>query len=99
MAIRFEWDARKERRNRQWHRVTFDEASTVFADPLSITIPDAEHSADEERWVTIGVSHRHRLLVVVHTEEDEAQIIRIISARPADAAERRDYEEGQPRKR
>jgi hypothetical protein len=98
MPIRFEWDPRKERRNLQRHGTGFDEASTVFADTLSITIPDPDRSSDEERWVTIGFSHRQRLLVVVHTEEDEEQIVRIISARPADPDERREYEEGHPRK-
>lgn len=98
MLIRFEWDPRKERRNRERHGIGFDESSTVFADTLSITIPDPDHSDDEERWVIIGVSHRQRLLVVVHTEDDEQQIVRIISARPADPGERREYEEGHPRK-
>src|SRR5215831_8819932 len=99
MPIRFEWDPRKERRNRQKHGVAFDEASTVFADKLSITIPDPDASNDEERVVTMGFSHRQRLLVVVHTEDDEQQIIRIISARPADPDERREHEEGESRKR
>ena len=98
MPIRFEWDPRKERRNKQKHGVGFDEASTVFADTLSITIPDPDHSNDEERWVIIGCSHRQRLLVVVHMDQDEAETIRIISARPADPDERREYEEGDPRK-
>lgn len=99
MPIRFEWDSRKERRNRQRHGVGFDEASTVFADPLSITIPDPDHSEDEERCVTLGFSHRQRLLVVVHTEQDEPQVVRIISARPADPDERREHEEGRRRRR
>ena len=98
MPIRFEWDPRKERRNQQRHGVSFDEASTVFADTLSITILAPDHSDDEERWVTMGFSHRQRLLVVVHTEEDEQQMVRIISARPADPDERREYEEGHPPK-
>ena len=97
MPIRFEWDARKARRNRLKHGIDFDEASTVFADALSITVPDPDHSDDEERSVTLGVSHRHRLLVVVHV--DHAETTRIISARPADRTERRDYEEGPPRRR
>ncbi|MBI1815398.1 MAG: BrnT family toxin [Deltaproteobacteria bacterium] len=96
--MRFEWDPRKERRNLERHGIGFDEASTVFVDTLSITIPDPEHSDDEERWVIMGVSHRQRLLVVVHMEDDEQQIVRIISARPADSGERREYEEGRPRK-
>ena len=98
MPIRFEWDPRKERRNQQKHGVGFDEASTVFADTLSITIPDPDHSDDEERWLTMGFSHRQRLLVVVHTEQDEHESVRIISARRADPDERREYEEGHPRK-
>ena len=98
MPIRFEWDVRKERRNLQKHGVGFDEASTVFADTLSITIPDPDASDDDERWVTMGFSHRQRLLVVVHAEDDEQQIVRIISARPANPGERRDYEEGQRRR-
>ena len=98
MPIRFEWDPRKERRNLERHGIGFDEASTVFADTLSITIPDPDHSDEEERWVILGVSHRQRLLVVVHTEDDEQEIVRIISARPADPGERREYEEGEPRK-
>jgi uncharacterized protein len=92
MPIKFEWDKRKARQNLRKHRVDFAEASTVFADTLSITIPDPDHSEDEERWVTIGLSNRQRLLVVVHTEEKE--MIRIISARTADRLERRKYEEG-----
>jgi uncharacterized DUF497 family protein len=92
MPIKFDWDPRKARRNLRKHGVDFDEASTVFADTLSITIPDPDHSEDEERWVTMGLSNRQRLLVVVHTEEEET--IRIINARTADRLERRKYEEG-----
>jgi uncharacterized DUF497 family protein len=92
MSIKFEWDKRKAQQNLQKHQVDFTEASTVFADTLSITIPDPDHSEDEERWVTIGLSNRQRLLVVVHTEEEAT--IRIISARRADRLERRKYEEG-----
>jgi len=92
MSIKFEWDPRKARRNLRKHGIDFDEASTVFADILSITIPDPDHAEDEERWVTMGLSNRQRLLVVVHTEEGET--IRIISARTADRLERRKYEEG-----
>ena len=92
MAIKFEWNPRKARRNLRKHGIGFDEASTVFADTLSISIPDPSHSEDEERWVTMGLSNRRRLLVVVHTEEGE--MFRIISARTADRLERRKYEEG-----
>jgi len=69
MSIRFEWDPRKARRNLRKHGIEFSEASTVFADTFSITIPDPDHSQGEERWVTIGLSTRRRLLVVVHTDE------------------------------
>ena len=99
MPIRFEWDSRKERRNQQKHGIGFAEASTVFSDTLSITISDPDHSDDEERWVILGFSHRQRLLVVVHTEHDDQQIVRIISARSADRDERRAYEQGHQRKR
>ena len=92
MPIQFDWDPRKARGNLHKHGIDFDEASTVFADTLSITIPDPDHSEDEERWVTMGLSNRQRVLVVVHTEEEET--IRIISARSADRLERRKYEEG-----
>ncbi|HEY7169057.1 MAG TPA: BrnT family toxin [Candidatus Binatia bacterium] len=92
MPIKFEWDKRKARQNLSKHRVNFTEASTVFADTLSITISDPDHSEHEERWVTIGLSNRQRLLVVVHTEAEET--VRIISARTADRLERRKYEEG-----
>jgi uncharacterized DUF497 family protein len=92
MSIRVEWDPRKARRNVEKHGIDFAEASTVLADTLAITIPDPDHSEGEERWVTIGVSPRRRLLVVVHTDDGETS--RIISARRADPHERRKYEEG-----
>jgi hypothetical protein len=83
---------RKARQNLQKHQIDFSDASTVFSDTLSIPIPDPDHSEDEERWVTMGLSNRQRLLVVVHTEQEET--IRIISVRTADRLERRKYEEG-----
>jgi uncharacterized protein len=92
MSIKFEWDPPKAQRHLRKHGVDFSEASTVFADTLSITIPDPDHSEDEERWVTMGLSNRQRLPVVVHTEEGETS--RLISARLADYHERRKYEEG-----
>jgi len=92
MPIKIEWDPRKARQNLRKHSIDFSEASTVFADTLSITILDPDHSEDEERWLTMGLSIRQRLLVVVHTNKGEA--IRIISARPANRLERRKYEEG-----
>lgn len=92
MPIKFDWDPGKARRNLRKHRIDFNEGSTVFADTLSITISDPDHSDGEDRWVTVGLSNRYRLLVVVHTEEDET--IRIISVRTANPIERKKYEEG-----
>ena len=91
MALLFEWDPRKARANVTKHSVTFDEASTVFEDTLSVTIGDPLHSEDEDRFVLVGHSHRRRLLVVIHTDRDDR--IRIISARLATPTERRTYEE------
>ena len=88
--MKFEWNERKALRNAQKHRVTFEEAVTVFGDPLSITIADPEHSEDEERFVDIGNSDNDRVLVVVYTERRGR--IRIISGRKATVAERRLYE-------
>ncbi|MGH8593914.1 MAG: BrnT family toxin [Gammaproteobacteria bacterium] len=92
MSLRFEWDARKAASNRRKHDVTFEEASTVLSDVLSITIPDPLHPGNEERLVTIGRSEKHRVLVVVHTERGD--VIRLISARAASAREKKRYEEG-----
>ncbi len=93
MALAFEWDANKARWNLVKHGVSFEESSTVFGDPRSLTIPDPVHSQMEERFVTLGTSHRGKLLVVVHTERGDN--IRIITARPASRRERRTYEKGQ----
>lgn len=92
MGLIFEWDEKKARRNISKHGVSFEEASTVFGDVLSLTVPDPLHSTEEERFVIIGRSDRGRLLVVVHTERTER--LRIISARMATLRERRNYEEG-----
>jgi uncharacterized DUF497 family protein len=88
----FEWDRDKAKKNQKKHGVSFDEASTVFADPLSSTIHDPLHSDEEDRYVILGESNRKRLLVVVFTDRDDR--IRIISARTATRKEREDYEEG-----
>ena len=88
--MRFEWDPVKAVRNLAKHRVSFDEASTVFGDPLAGTIADPLHSRDEVRFVTIGNSASRGLLVVVHVDRGEA--IRIISARRATRRERIRYE-------
>jgi hypothetical protein len=89
----FEWDPEKARLNFKTHGISFDEASTAFRDPLSMTIDDPLHSEDEQRFVLIGQSIRGRLLVVVHTERGDR--IRIISARLAKSKERRRYEENE----
>ncbi len=91
MALKFEWDVHKATSNERKHRVTFEEASTVLSDFLSITILDPLHPGDEERLVTIGQSDRRRTLVVVHAERGD--VIRLISARMANAHERKKYEE------
>lgn len=88
--MHFEWDRAKASANLRKHKVTFDEAVSVFYDPLSATFPDPDSSRSEERLITIGHSSRHRLLVVVHTERNET--IRIISARLATAHERKRHE-------
>jgi uncharacterized DUF497 family protein len=91
--LRFVWNRDKAAANFRKHRVAFDEAATAFGDPLSITIPDPEHSIGEERWLLVGQSVAGRLLVVAHTERVDE--IRIISARPATRRERQTYEEDQ----
>ena len=90
MGLKFDWDPKKAAANVRKHHVSFEEAASAFGDPLSLTIPDPEHS--EERWVLLGMSERKRLVVVAHTER--ADVVRLISARPATPAEIRDYEEG-----
>lgn len=92
MALLFEWDSRKARSNKKKHGITFEEASTVFADILSITINDPSHSSGEDRFITVGTSFNEKLIVVVHTEHDD--IIRIINARKATKHERKQYEQG-----
>lgn len=91
MALMFEWDEHKAARNEQNHGVSFDEATTVFGDPDAITIFDTYHSSNEDRFVAIGFSRQGRVLVVVYTERDSN--IRLISARKASPAERRQYEQ------
>ena len=88
--LTFEWDTQKAESNIEKHAVPFDEASTAFRDPLSLTINDPLHSTDEARMIQIGISHKNRLLVVVHTERGDN--IRIISARKATKTERNNYE-------
>ena len=90
--MRFEWDPKKALSNLRKHRVSFEEAATALMDPMSATGLDPDHSVNEERFITFGVSGRGRLLAVAHTEKDDT--IRIISAREASKGEKRIYEEG-----
>jgi uncharacterized DUF497 family protein len=85
------WDPAKALLNKEKHGVEFEEAATVFRDPLLLVQPDLEHSQIEERWVALGKSVLQLLLVVVHTEDE--QTIRLISARKAEPRERRRYEQ------
>ena len=87
----FEWDPAKAEINRTKHRVEFSEATSVFADTLSITFADPDHSDEEDRFITIGMSDRGRLLIVSHTHRDDR--VRLISARVANRRERKTYEE------
>ncbi len=86
----FEWDEQKEQVNIQKHKISFVEAETVFYDPFVLTIPDPDHSTEEDRFIDIGMSEKHRILLVVYTERKEN--IRIISARKATTSERKIYE-------
>jgi uncharacterized DUF497 family protein len=92
MGLKFEWDKRKAAANLKKHGVSFEETATAFGDPLSLTIPDPDHSIEEDRYLLVGVTSRRNLVVVAHTERNDT--IRIVSARPATAGERKNYEEG-----
>jgi len=91
MSLEFEWGGDKAQANLKKHGVSFEEASTVFRDPLALTIPDPVHSQVEDRFITLGESIRRRLLVVVATDREDK--IRLISARLANRRERKNYEE------
>jgi uncharacterized DUF497 family protein len=93
VTLRFEWDPAKAAGNLVKHGVSFEEASTVFADPLGRIADDPRHSTEEPRFVLLGQSERQRLLAVMYTER--ADTIRLISARGATPRERRAYEEGE----
>jgi uncharacterized protein len=89
--VNFEWDPDKAKQNRRKHRVSFHEAATVFGDPFSETYPDPDHSASEQRFITVGMSSAGRVLIVAHMDCNE--IIRIISARKTTQRERKQHEE------
>lgn len=90
--MEFEWDPEKASSNVRKHGVTFNEAATTFGDPLAITFADPDHSMDENRYLTFGISRLDRLLVVSHTERRGR--VRIINARLMTRQERRIYEQG-----
>ena len=92
MSVKFEWDKDKAASNLKKHGVSFEEASTVFDDPLAYIFDDEDHSADERREIIIGHSSQNRLLLTCFIERAE-NIIRIFSARLATKKERKDYEE------
>jgi uncharacterized DUF497 family protein len=91
MDLQFEWDEAKAMANVRKHGVSFEEAITIFGDPNTITIFNAEHSDEEDRFIDIGLSASGRTLVVIYTERGTR--IRIISCRKATPAERRQYEQ------
>ncbi len=88
----YEWDARKAKLNERKHRVSFEEAATVFLDPFALTFDDPDHSIDERRFITLGESDGHRLLFVAHADVAEDRT-RIISARKVTRRERHGYQE------
>lgn len=91
--MQFDWDESKAERNLSKHGVSFEEAKTVFDDPLYVDFYDPDHSEDEERYLIVGQSNRGRLLMVSYTERGD-DLIRIISARQVTRTERETYEEG-----
>ena len=90
--MEFEWDEEKAAANLAKHEVSFNEAKTVFNDPLYVDFYDPDHSFDEHRYIIIGESRQRRLLIVSYTERDD--VIRLISAREVTRSERETYEEG-----
>lgn len=92
--LRFDWDERKNKRNRTKHGVWFEEAQTVFEDPRGRLFQDPDHSEEEERFVLLGMSSVGRVLVVVHCYRENESLMRIISARKATKKEVQSYEEG-----
>ena len=88
----YEWDAEKAKGNLRKHRISFEDAATVFLDPLALTFPDPDHSSGEDREITIGRSSRQQVIFVSHCERGDR--VRIISARKATRGEHRQYEEG-----
>ena len=92
----YEWDPEKAKANLRIHRVSFEEAASVFLDPLAVTYPDPDHSVEEIREITIGQSAKQRVIFLYHTQRRDR--IRIIGARKATSSERRQYEEAREEK-
>jgi uncharacterized DUF497 family protein len=90
-AISFEWDEKKAEANLKSHKVSFEEALTIFSDPNARMIYDPEHSEDEKRFILLGISSGLRLLTVCHCYREDDMIIRIISARKATKKEQKQY--------
>ncbi|MBS1254734.1 MAG: hypothetical protein MAG581_00530 [Deltaproteobacteria bacterium] len=90
-GIRFEWDERKNRENQRKHKVSFEEAQSVFLDENAVRYFDPDHSQDEDRFLMFGMSFTLRVLVVCHCYRQDDSVIRIISARKADKQEQSDY--------
>ena len=90
----YEWDPKKASANLRKHKVSFDEASSVFTDPAALTFDDPDHSADEARFITIGTSAKQRILFLSHTDRGEDHV-RIIHARPATKTEAHAYQESE----
>jgi uncharacterized DUF497 family protein len=91
--VQFKWEPEKAASNLAKHGVSFEEASTVFGDPLATTVPDPDHSRDDEHLPTAGMSNKQRVVIVWHVEQDEE--VRIIGAREVTPRERRIYESGE----
>lgn len=91
-TIKFEWDENKNTINKQKHKISFEEAKTVFYDEDALVIDDPEHSTEEERFIILGFSQKANLLVVCHCYRASDSVIRIISARKATKAEQKQYE-------
>ena len=90
-AFKFTWDPAKNKVNRTLHKISFEEAVTVFYDPNGLLIHDPEHSEEEDRFILLGLSRRAKLLVVCHCYREADEVVRIISARKADQDEEIQY--------
>jgi uncharacterized DUF497 family protein len=90
-SLRFEWDPKKAAANLRKHKVSFEDAKTIFSDERALLIDDPDHSEDEDRFILLGLSSSLRLLVVAHCYRSDGNVVRIISARKADPDEQSKY--------